>query len=407
MLKRMAKAFFKVAVALFALGVIGVALLLAVLWHEHKTSVTLPKPTGQFAVGRTMYTWVNDAKTDPLAASPGAKREVVVWMWYPAAGNGHKEPVAYLPSAWRSALTQHSGVLMSDFFTRDLALVKVHSTFDPAVSPALPSYPVVIMRAGSGALTAFYTTLAENLASHGYFVVGFDAPYRTTVVALPNGRVITRPAQDDIDRLPHALAARLANRLLPIWVEDIQLVVDQLQKLNAEDPTGKFTHRLDMKRLGIFGQSFGGAQALQFCHDDARCKAGINLDGAPFGNVIQDGLKQPFMFILEDISHVRSGSDQQVVRHMRSIYDRLPHGGYFVWLPGANHFTFSDQMLIKCPLLIELMRFAGMGRLDGRRGLATTAEYVHTFFDVSLKGAPAGQRTALSARYPEVRFERH
>ncbi|MGH9686535.1 MAG: alpha/beta hydrolase family protein [Candidatus Acidiferrales bacterium] len=403
----MAKSAFKIVATLFALGVIGVALLFAVLWHEHKTGVVLPKPTGQFAVGRMIYAWVNRRETDPLAASPEAKREVIVWIWYPAANNGDAKPASYLPSVWRSALAQHSGVLMSDFFTRDLALVSAHSTSGPNVSPAQPSYPVVIMRAGSGALTAFYTTLAEDLASHGYFVVGFDAPYLTTVVVLADGRVITRPPQDDIDSLPPPLAEHLANRLLTIWDEDIQFVVSQLQNLNTDDPTSKFTGRLDLEHLGIMGHSFGGAQALQFCHDDARCKAGINLDGAPIGSVIQDGLQQPFMFILEDISKVHAAPDKQIIAHMRSIYDRLPHGGYFVSLRGANHFTFSDQMLIKCPLLVELMRLAGLGRLDGQRGLAITAAYVHTFFDVYLKGEPRSQLAAISARYPEANFQKH
>ncbi|MGH9737254.1 MAG: alpha/beta hydrolase family protein, partial [Candidatus Acidiferrales bacterium] len=283
-MKRMAKAVFKVVVTLFALGVIGVALLLGVLRHEHNTGVTLPKPTGPFAVGRTMYTWVNNAETDPLAAPPGEKREVVAWIWYPAAHNAHSKPVSYLPSAWQSALAQHSGVLMSDLFTRDLALVSAHSTLNPSVSPAQPSYPVVIMRAGGGALTAFYTTLAEDLASHGYFVVGFDAPYRTSVVVLPDGRIITRPPQNDPDNLPPAQASRLINRLLPGWIDDMEFVVSELERLNTADPSGRFTGRLAMARLGIFGHSFGGAQALQFCHDDKRCKAGIDLDGAPYGS---------------------------------------------------------------------------------------------------------------------------
>ncbi|MGH9738429.1 MAG: hypothetical protein ACRD4X_07540, partial [Candidatus Acidiferrales bacterium] len=161
--------------------------------------------------------------------------------------------------------------------------------------------------------------------------------------------------------------------------------------------------RLAMARLGIFGHSFGGAQALQFCHDDKRCKAGIDLDGAPYGSVVQDGLQQPFMFVLEDISNVDSDSER-IVGHMRSIYDRLPDGGYFVPLEGANHFTFSDQMLIKCPLLIELMRLAGVGRLNGQRGLQITAAYVHTFFDVYLKGAPRSELAAISVRYPEADF---
>lgn len=74
-------------------------------------------------------------------------------------------------------------------------------------------------------------------------------------------------------------------------------------------------------------------------------------------------------------------------------------------LRGANHFTFSDQMLIKCPLAIELVRFAGFGGLDGRCGLAITAAYVHTFFDVYLKGHPRSELSAISARYPEADFQ--
>jgi predicted dienelactone hydrolase len=42
-------------------------------------------------------------------------------------------------------------------------------------------------------LTIDFTTLAEDLASHGYVVVGFDAPYRTFVVVLPDNRVVIRP----------------------------------------------------------------------------------------------------------------------------------------------------------------------------------------------------------------------
>src|SRR5437879_8792886 len=55
------------ALAIFA--VVGLTMLLALLWREHKTRITLPEPTGHFAVGRTTYTWVNDTQTDELAPS--------------------------------------------------------------------------------------------------------------------------------------------------------------------------------------------------------------------------------------------------------------------------------------------------------------------------------------------------
>jgi pimeloyl-ACP methyl ester carboxylesterase len=159
-----------------------------------------------------------------------------------------------------------------------------------------------------------------------------------------------------------------------------------------------------MQRLGMFGHSFGGAQALQFCHDDPRCKAGIDIDGAPYGSVVQDGLKQPFMFILSDHSRELSDPASTKIRaDFQSIYDRLPNGRLFITIRGANHFSFSDQMLLKSHYVISLLRVFGFGRLEGRRGLAITADYVRTFFDVYLKDAPASLNKP-SQLYPEVQF---
>src|SRR5882672_603608 len=79
-----AKFLIKSFLLLATLAVVGLAILFAILWTEHKTEITLPTPTGQFPVGRISYLWVNNAQTDELASSPNSKREVVVWIWYPS-----------------------------------------------------------------------------------------------------------------------------------------------------------------------------------------------------------------------------------------------------------------------------------------------------------------------------------
>jgi hypothetical protein len=401
--KRLSKRLAKSFAALALLAVVGGMVLLGLLWREHNQEITLPVPTGHFAVGRTTYTWVNNDETDELAPSGRAKREVVAWMWYPSAAATTATPTEYLPAPWRKALADSSGVLMSRFLTRDLAFVRTHSTSRPDVSAEQRSYPVVILRAGGGALTTDFTTLAEDLASHGYIVVGFDAPYRTFVVVLSDNRVVARPPMNDPENLPADQALRLINRLLLMWTSDTAFVVSQLQQLNAADPSGKLTGRLDMQRLGMFGHSFGGATALQFCHDDTRCKAGIDLDGAPYGNVVQEGLQQPFLFILSDHSReLADPASRQIHADFESIYDRLPSGRLFLTIRGANHFSFSDQMLVKSHYVIGMMRLLGFGGLKGRRGLTITADYVHTFFDVYLKDAPAVSLKKASQLYPEV-----
>src|SRR5260370_36199521 len=83
---RRARRIFKSFTGLVMLGVLGVGLLLGALWLAHRTDVTLPTPTGPFAVGRSLHDCVDDKTLDTLAPLPGIKRrELLVWIWYPAA----------------------------------------------------------------------------------------------------------------------------------------------------------------------------------------------------------------------------------------------------------------------------------------------------------------------------------
>jgi predicted dienelactone hydrolase len=171
--------------------VLGVGTLIVLVRWEHGSDMTLPKPTGRCAVGRTSFMWTNDTLTDELALAPGTKRTVFVWMWYPASTTQPAAPAEYLPAAWRSAQGASMGTLMREYLNRDFAPVRTNSVVDPAVSSEQSSYPVVVMRPG-GALTTEFSTLVEDLASHGYFVVGFDAPYRSSLVVFPDGHVVRR-----------------------------------------------------------------------------------------------------------------------------------------------------------------------------------------------------------------------
>src|SRR6266566_6951452 len=126
-IKRMA------GVMLFVIA--GVALLVGSIWLDHTRVTTLPTPTGPFPVGRTTYAW-SDAQPDPLAPQPGTKRELLAWIWYPAAPPGPSQSVDhYLPGPWRTALESQQSVLLTKFLTRDLSRVRIHSFRDADISP--------------------------------------------------------------------------------------------------------------------------------------------------------------------------------------------------------------------------------------------------------------------------------
>ena len=405
--RRLARRIWKGVAVLAMLGVLGVAALLMSLWLEHRTEITLPAPTGPFAVGRVLYDWADDETLDTLAPVSGTKRELLVWIWYPTAAGPSAATDDYLPAPSRTVVERDLGPLLGKFLTRDLSKVHAHNIRNSDMPPQQRSYPVVIMRAGASLEVWNYSTLAEDLASHGYVVVGFDAPYRTFTVVFPDGRVMRRLPENNPELCLERTGQeqdRCANRLLTAWTADIAFVLDRLEQLNASDASGKFTGRLDMTRVGVFGHSFGGAAAALFCHEDSRCKAAIDVDGAPHGSVIQAGIDRPFMFLLSDHGHESGLESLQIKANIQSIYDRLPADGRLrVEIRGANHFLFSDDgALLKSHIVLRTLRALGVVGIDGRRQLAVTAYCLHSFFDAYLKGTSVSRLNISSPLYPEI-----
>jgi pimeloyl-ACP methyl ester carboxylesterase len=394
--------------ALAALGLLGIGALFAFLWLEHRSAVTLPTPTGAFAVGRAIHDWADSVALDTLAPVPGTKRELLVWIWYPSAAGHAVVMDDYLPARLRPNAEPSDRTNIWTLLTRDVSMVRGHSAPAPEVSPRQRSYPVVIMRAGASAPVRNYSTLAEDLASHGYVVVGFDAPYRTGHVVFPDGRTMGRTERNNPERcvIPdRAKLERCVARVLTAWTGDIAFVLDRLARLNASDPSRKFTGRLDMARVGVFGHSLGGAVAAQFCHEDSRCRAGIDIDGAPHGSVIQAGLRQPFMFLLSDHGDAADSASVQIRADIQSIYDRIPPDRRLrAVIRGAFHFTFSDDgAVMKSSAVRGLLRVFGKLGMSGRRQLAVTTYCVRSFLDAHLKGAGGSRLSIASPLYPEIR----
>jgi predicted dienelactone hydrolase len=160
-----------------------------------------------------------------------------------------------------------------------------------------------------------------------------------------------------------------------------------------------------MTRVGVFGHSFGGAQAAQFCSQDSRCKAGVDVDGSLHGSVIQAGIHKPFMFLLSGYGDFSSDSEtRQIKADIQSVYERLPADERLrIVIRGANHFTFTDDgALLKSHILRGVFRGLGKLGIDGGRQLAVTSYCVHSFFDAYLKGASVTGLKISSPVYPEI-----
>ena len=74
---------------------IGLALVL-LLAFSIIPQLAIPAPTGPYAVGQTIFRWVDTSRPEVMTSDPDDFREVIATIWYPAEpGTGTKSP--YFP----------------------------------------------------------------------------------------------------------------------------------------------------------------------------------------------------------------------------------------------------------------------------------------------------------------------
>jgi len=154
-----------------------------------------------------------------------------------------------------------------------------------------------------------------------------------------------------------------------------------------------------VQKIAMVGHSLGGATAAQFCRDDARCKAGVDIDGVVFPDVSEKGMNKPFFILLGGHS-LENGEDvRQALAGLTSLYDHLPPETRLqMTITGANHFNFSDIGFLKSRGVQQTFQFLGLMKMDVTQQAALTSLYVRTFLDVHLMGAPADELQKLPAK---------
>ncbi len=389
----------KLAGLLAALGVLVALIALAITVYLRNRGVTLPAPTGPYAVGRTLTEWTDTTRPETLGSDTNQPRALTVWLWYPADPPQDSTPAAYLPPAWAHARDHTHGI--GSILFQSTRAIHAHAVADAPVSAAQTAYPVLIFEPGLGPTVSDYTTLLEDLASHGYVIIAVNPTYSSAAVVFADGHIVEQSTAGGIpDNASVAETAQIAGRLVQVWAGDMIFAMDQAQRLNA-DPDSAFAGRLDLNRIGVFGHSFGGAAAAEACHLDTRCTAGADLDGYPYGDVVQTGLAQPFLFVWSAGNDSSDVHYKQALRDIDAIYSRLTTG-YQITIHGARHFNFTDNAVEFAPVLKVL---GLLGSIDGARGLTISRAAVLAFFDTTLNGADPAPLRGLAATYPEISME--
>jgi hypothetical protein len=374
---------------------------------------SLPSPTGRYKVGRMSIELTDQNRFEVYSTEKEVKRrELVVWIWYPAAPVSNSKRAIYLPDKWSEADFVLGMKLGTTAF-------QCHSFENAAADESQSTYPIIIFsQAGFSVLS--YSAVLEELASHGYIVVGINHTYDAPVTVFSDGRVTPSSPQfmkevnSQAGSIEESFQFRAA--VADYKAADIKFVVDQLEKINKGSSV--LTGRLDLTALGIFGHSLGGNAALEFCRIDNRCKVAVNLDGANWNKVGKVGLEKPAMIIAAEHPEFSLPCDEMVrskifpniewCEEERLLLSQgwqiiLDHAtpGYGLTIIGAKHANFADIQFAELPLGSPFQVVIGAAK--PKLIWSITCDYLLAMFDTYLKcETPSPLLDGSEKPYPEV-----
>jgi predicted dienelactone hydrolase len=360
----------------------------------------VPDPTGPHKVGTVTRVLVDEGRRE-LYSVRDEPRRFVIQVWYPALPRAGDRPAPWMPNPRLVARAISRWIRMPRFFLDHLSLSRTHSYENVPLDRSDAPYPLLVFSHGWGGIRSQNTYQTQELASHGYVVVGMEHPHGSAVTLFPDGAVVYNNPAALPFHAPEAEDPVAARKLADQWVGDIGFALDHLASLNVADATGQFTGALDMDKLGVFGHSTGAGAVVQFCGSDPRPKAGFGEDvymTPVSAEVIEAGVSQPFGLMFSQVW--ADDKESKNNRLFRQFEERLTAPHTAMHILGTNHYDFTDL-----PALSPLAHALGLkGPIRGARVQRIVNDYSLAFFDLYLKGKPSQLFEGASPDYPEVVF---
>ncbi len=385
----------------------------------------MPEPTGKYKVGTDYFHFIDKNREEIFTEVENDYREVTGQIWYPSqvGENDVRKPYREKNEAVliSTIMAEFFRILVGEVpqnFKAHFSEVKTYSYLKTPIAASPEPFPVLIYSHGIiGGHVNTHTVLMEELASHGYVVLSISHPYQTPFVKYPDGTIKAFSSSGDVikktameifnpkhskrneevltetdlqkqfeqikeieERIP------FIQKSVDVWSDDIILAIDEVIKINENDP--RFKERIDTDKIGVLGWSFGGASSGDACIKDKRIKAGMNIDGMPHGLIIDKKISQPFLFM-------RNGK-RSVAKY---FVNQVDNDCYVVKINGTSHFNFTDMPLFNIPEVNKIL-----GPSDGKKTSKLISQYTLEFFNKYLKGKNSKlfQKDTYEDEYLEV-----
>lgn len=320
----------------------------------------LPRPGGSYGVGERSLLLTDPSRTNRYNIRTNGS--FMITLWYPAQTPTGGGPAPYLEPKLAASFGNLYGLspgVISNFVS--------HSYLEAEPILAETGWPVVVYSHGFRVGRRDNTARCEELASHGYVVVGIDHADALATV-FPDGA------------LHSTTISSLSASLFANDIADVRFVLKTLPEMNESDAFFKGT--MDLQRVATMGWSYGGGVAGEICRTDSRVLACVFLE-AYFQNahdLVWEGLNKPSLG-----TYNPSGLGDT------AVFDLATHDAYWMQITGTEHQHFADWLA-----------WLSSPTQKGRNAAGAITACALSFLDKYLKGRDDHLLDDPSAVHPEV-----
>jgi pimeloyl-ACP methyl ester carboxylesterase len=276
------------------------SIVIAIFWYISPLIKPFPPLTGSHQVGIETVYFIDQKRIESFSENPTDKRTIVGHIFFPTDNVIDLKKAPYLGN--KMPIFQK---IFSDFYDIPERITKLffrnvttNAYLNASLSQSKSKYPIVLFSHGLlGFPSDMHVVFLEDLASHGYIVIGIDHPYFNLITVYPNDNVISSTAlTKKFEKMSPIEQQEFQNKAIDIYKSDIQFILDQLAIIN-QNPKSTFYNHLDLDHIGVMGHSAGGTAAIELCRTDDRCKAAIDLDGWYDQAIGHEPIQQPLLLL--------------------------------------------------------------------------------------------------------------
>jgi hypothetical protein len=356
--------------------------------------------TGPYQVGTRVVHLIDPNRNEIYGEVANTAREFTAQIWYPAEPGAADQRALWMPAIEYAAPAIAEKLNLPAFTLGHLKYVLANAYLEARPVQDGNAFPVLIFSHGWEGFKEQNIYQVEELASHGYVVIGLSHTYGAVLTSFPDGRQMLTDQKALPDGVSEEAYDKASNRLVQQWAGDISWTLDELERMDQESGLSFLSGMIDLEKIGLLGHSTGGGAAVEFCLTDERCQAILGMDiwaEPALPEILALRLTQPTLSMLSESWYYPNEPDRNY-EVLGTLVERAESEVAEIALRGTRHYDFTSL-----PLLTPLAAQLGLkGPIPGTLGLEIINAESVAFFDQYLKGAQGINLEEIASRYPEA-----